>query len=149
MTVTMTMTMGEVRQAAETINKLIGLELPFKAAYRLRKLARAIQPELDAGEAERIALIQRLGTQGADGLWRVDEEKIAEFNRAFSELLAQEVEVEWRPARLDVGLFEGARLAAVDLMRLEKFVEIEEEAGNGGAGGLVGPGEDPGKVVEL
>lgn len=116
----MRITLGKLVAATPSIEKIIKEDLPAKTAYRLSRLLKAAQTELESHEKQRIALVKKFGTEEKAGDWAVQEDKLKEFGEEFSALQAEEVELWYDPVTLDMLL--DAKLSAVDMMLLEPFI---------------------------
>lgn len=92
-------TMGELVQASQPLQVLLGLEMGIVAAHRLSRAARPVLLELDLYEKSRLALFEKYGTKGEDGQWRIEPggEAYAGFEREFGKLLAMDVDLEVYP----------------------------------------------------
>ena len=61
------MKLSKLIEITPALNALAGLKLPAKTGFRIAKALNAIKPELEAYEAQRIKLLESLGTKTADG----------------------------------------------------------------------------------
>ena len=61
------MKLSKLIEIAPALNTLAGLKLPAKTGFRIAKALMLIKPELEAYEAQRIKLLESLGTKTEDG----------------------------------------------------------------------------------
>lgn len=85
-------------------------------SLRLARYWRAIKPELDAYEAERVRLIKELGERDGDQIV-VKPENSAEFRRQTEAMLEEDIELGGRP--FDMIDFQKAGLSGEDILALE------------------------------
>ncbi len=85
-------------------------------SLRLARYWRAIKPELDAYEAERVRLIKELGERDGDQIV-VKPENGAEFRRQTDAMLDEEIELSIKP--FNIIDFEKAGLSGEDILVLE------------------------------
>ena len=120
---------GEIFNAREPLQKLLGKEFPVKVSYGLAKLASKLNEEFQTIEKVRVGLIQRYGEADKDNPQqiRVDPEgdKYPKFVEELTELMNQEVEVVIEkvtlPSEVDG---KSIQIEPNVLIALEKFVEV-------------------------
>ena|SRR3990167_697517 len=98
----MKITLEKVVNSVEGLNALLVLKLPIKIAYRVAKLVNGqISSELKAYNEARNKLIADLGEKDpkSDNI-QVKPENIQEFREKITELLAEEVELNFEPIDL-------------------------------------------------
>ena len=61
------MRLSKIIEIAPALNTLAGLKLPAKTGFRIAKALTLIKPEMEAFEAQRIKLLESLGTKTEDG----------------------------------------------------------------------------------
>lgn len=106
--------------AKPTLEKLAGLSLPIKVAYRVSKLLNAIGTEFKEFENSRIKLIQKYGDEKADGNIEVSEENKVKFFGELNELLNEEVDI--NAPLLDLNAFpESCELSPAEVSVLTDF----------------------------
>ena len=120
---------GEIFNAREPLQKLLGKELPVKIAYSLAKMANKLNEEFKTIEAVRNGLVKKYGEADKDNPQqiRVDPEgdKYPKFVDELTELMNQEVEVVVEkvtlPSEVDG---KSIQIEPNVLIALEKFVEV-------------------------
>lgn len=116
----MKFTLAEIRYMKEPLDKFLKNQLPVKTSWRLGKLARQIEKEFIDLENERIRLVQKYGTPDeTTGEIRVQDENIKTFLDEFSEILKEEVDIEFTP--VEVSSIGDIKIDTLDLMALEKL----------------------------
>lgn len=122
----MNISLGEIFNSKESLQKLLEADLPIKIAFRLAKLAKTIEPELNNLEQQRVSLIKRLGTVSEGGNIQVQADKIMEFNKEFNSLLTENVSINFEP--IPLSLFgNDLKLSALDLSRIDIFIKNDLE----------------------
>ncbi|MFZ5986929.1 MAG: hypothetical protein ACOYWZ_07380 [Bacillota bacterium] len=118
----MKLTLKEILQNVESLGKLLNKELPVKTAYRLGRLSKALQSELDQFNLTRNNLIKKYGKE-KDGQYQIDPEdkiSIEKFSKEIDELLAIEINIDaYDPISID-DLGE-IKLSAIDMNNLSIF----------------------------
>jgi len=100
----------------EALGRLLALELPAAASYKIARAARPLQAELRSYEQERVKLVQRLGQDTGQGQIMVASEKAAEFNAEMNALL--NVNVDMQIEAIDLDLLGEASIAPGDFIAL-------------------------------
>ena len=95
----MQITIGELYEANDALQSLAAKSLPIPGALRVRRLMRAVREHVTDANAERNKLIEKYAQRDADGQIVRGEGTIqlaepAAFQAAWSELLAENVEIE-------------------------------------------------------
>lgn len=130
----MRLTGGRVFEASEVLRGALRdrrderVHLPTVAAFRVALLIRQLEPEYLALQASRAQLLQQLGTEDAarPGFWNVLPENLEEFNRQWTALLAQELEVTCQPIPL-ASLGDGLSYFSVhELLLLGDLVQDDQ-----------------------
>jgi hypothetical protein len=112
-------TLGDLVQAEEALQRLSEVKLPAKQAYHVAKLIRLIKAETQHYHAQREEAIRELGDATADGSEiRVPPDKMPEFVKRLNELFAVETRIDWTPLRLA----DLPDVTAADLLRLGALV---------------------------
>lgn len=110
----------EIMDAKDAIIKLMKFELPVRTAYKLSKLAQALQVELNFVEEQRKKLFEQYGTKQEDNTIKVTPEKVSEFQGKMTDLF--NVEVDINSETIAVEELEEARLSPNDLSSMMKFL---------------------------
>lgn len=115
-------TLKDILQNVESLGKLLNKELPVKTAYRLGRLSKALQSELDQFNITRNNLIKKYGKE-KEGQYQIDpedKEAMEKFNKEIEELLAIEIHIDaYDPIPVD-DLGE-IKLSAIDMSNLSIF----------------------------
>ena len=95
----MQITIGELYEASAALQVLATKEVPLSGALRVRRLARAVRDHVTDANAEREKLIDKYGQKDEDGQLAREGDTIRlafpqEFQSAWGELLAENVEIE-------------------------------------------------------
>ncbi len=99
----MKLTLAELKALEIPLTNFLKEKLPLKASYRLSKVLKQISSELGDLEQERQKLIRQYGEVDTEaGEISIKEEaKLNQFRLEFSELLKEEVELNFEPIALD------------------------------------------------
>lgn len=123
--------LGELLNAAESLNKLFIADLPIKLSYKLSKIVNSINGELKIYDEKRNELIRKLGTEDEKTKqWSVapGSANMPEFMKKMNELLDAETEViDWKIPLADLEKEPTLKLSAVDLVNISKFLEESPE----------------------
>lgn len=125
------MTLGAVRllvgnQSNGPLVRLLQLELPLRAAWRLKKIKDRVMAEFDITEDMRKKLIEKYGTKDENGATAIQtKEGIENFTTEFNELLAEEVEISYEA--VEFTLFGDIKLSTLELELLEDCGIIKME----------------------
>lgn len=112
----------ELRSSQVSLAKLFSCDLPLKVSYKLKKLAKEVDKEIEEIEKAREDLIVKYGKKDSNGDIHVKEENIEVFNKEFSELLNEFIEL--NAMKVDIPITLDINLSTVDLINLESFVNI-------------------------
>ena len=120
----MKLTNGEIFNAKQPLEKLLGEKLPVKTSYGLAKLAAKLNEQLQVIEKVRQGLIQTYGEQDKDNpvQIKVDPQSkgFQKFVAELGELMTQEVEVVFEVVTLPDTL----EVEPATLMALDKFIKV-------------------------
>ena len=97
----MKVSLGEIYMSTSAMNKLIDASLPAKLSFRLVRAMREMNDALKNLEEERTKLIKKYGKDSGDGNVTVSEENKSQFLEEFSNLLTEEIEIQWEPVDPD------------------------------------------------
>lgn len=117
----MKLKLGEIQEMKEPLGRLTNEQLQLKIAFKLNKIVRIFDENLQAIEAERIKLVKSLGEEGEDGNMQVPKDKMAEFQTQYVELMVEEVEVPFEP--FNVNDFANAKITTQDMLKLAAIFE--------------------------
>lgn len=114
------LTLGELVQAEEALERLIEVKLPAKQAYHVAKLVRLVKAETQHYHSQREESIRELGDAVPDGSEiRVSPDKMPEFLKRLNELHAVETRIDWTPLHLQ----DLPDITPADLLRLGPLVK--------------------------
>ena len=105
---------------ASCCSRLAGQTLPVKQSYRLAKLIKAIDGEINVYDGERIKLCEKYGTLNKEKhIYEFEDEAYKSFETDINVLQSQEVE-------LDIKLIDisDLELSAQDIINIEPFIEV-------------------------
>ena len=109
----------------EAFKTIMGEKVDFKLAYRLTKILKKLEGELESfREAQKVILI-KYGKKEKDGRMRLQPDKLEDFNKDLNELLNSEVDVEFEPIPMEKIEAMGAITPQV-MLQLSEFVEEEK-----------------------
>lgn len=103
--------------------KLLTQDLPVAVAFRLERLAKRVQFELDALEATRTKLVEKYGVKESDESGeriRVTADNYKQFSDEMRIIMAVEVHLDFEPLR--VSELGDTKLSALDISNLEMFI---------------------------
>jgi hypothetical protein len=109
-----------ILNAKPALDKLLNSSLPISAAFKLKKLVRAINEELSHFENERISLVKKFGVEDDQGNINVDPAKLNDFSKELDELLSVPVELSFDPISYEK--LQDISMSAVEMALLDDFV---------------------------
>jgi hypothetical protein len=109
------MKLGELVVAQEVLRKLLALELPAAASYKIARAVRPIQAELQGYEEQRTKLVRQFGEAEGQQII-VKPDKMVEFNAEMNALLQVDVDLEIKTLNPD--LLGDVGIRAADFMAL-------------------------------
>lgn len=111
-----------INSIAPVLSKMMSKELSPVTSFKLVKIVKAVNAEIEIFNGERIKLLEKYGTTSEDKSNYVipDENKDA-FNKGISELLALEVDIAVEKVNL---ANEDIKISPADMMKIEEFVEM-------------------------
>jgi hypothetical protein len=118
------MKLKQLIEAEGALHKLMNTPLPAAVAFRLKRVIRVVQPELQAYEEQRLKLVHELGEKGEDGRTIVTTENMPAFNEQLEALWAEEVELNFKP--MLIGDLGNTAVTAADLLALD-WLFVDEE----------------------
>ena len=116
----MKISLKELFEAREGLNKILGISQDAKLSYRIRKIAGKVLFELKQMEETRQDLIKKFGEKKEDGSYQVVK-ALDKFQDEWKSFL--ETEIEFDVQLIPFECFESVRLSAFDVVLLEKFIE--------------------------
>jgi len=114
-----------VLNSIQALRKIAAEPLPVKYGYRISKILKAVENEMQIFDNLRIALVQRLGEEKEGGEYVVKPENQDEFTKELTELLNQEIELNCEKIQLDwIG---DVKLTYSEALTLEYLLEGYEQ----------------------
>lgn len=121
-------TLGEVLQADEALQKIASCELKVRAAYQVARLMREISSEGKLVFESRDKLIMKYGAKDEEGQLLVDEngnnnipkENMEQFAKEYNEVLQTKITLNVEPIKLND--IENVELTYTDVVMLEPFI---------------------------
>jgi predicted nucleic acid-binding Zn-ribbon protein len=113
-------TLHELQKTVGPFNTLLNEKLPIVAGFKINKLIKEINKDLQNFEEQRNKLIEKLGEKKEDGATEVLPERYREFQEEMVQLLELVVEVNVEP--LSISDLKDASITPVELALLEKFI---------------------------
>lgn len=117
----MEITLKEIINAVPALNKLADSDLPLPLAYKLNKMTKTLQAEIDFFTREREKIMKEYGGEVKHSRMVF---KKPEGLKAMEDVLALEVEPEC--GKIEISISDNIRLAANDVTFLEPFIEFVE-----------------------
>jgi len=124
----MELTVGQGFALDAVLNKVVNLgdNLPFKASYRIMRLAQKLESELKVATRKRGELYRDLGDPVPDqpGQRQITPENMPAFQTAFTELVGEKIEMpDWKVTLPD----EITGLSPIDVFTLMPFLDIGDD----------------------
>lgn len=114
---------GDFRNAFGSLQKLLTIDLEFKLAYRLRKIAKKIIGEMQDLEEIRIELVKKYSVKDDKGNYNVPPERMEEFNKKYALMLNEEINIEIQRIPYELLEKSGVKFSAIDIKNIEPFME--------------------------
>jgi len=108
-----------------SLTNLVQVKLPAKVAHKLAKFAKQINAEFQDFNTTRDEIIRKIGVEDKEkSVIQVPPEKMDDFKREITELLEEEISVDFEP--IHVNVLGDAILTPADLANLS-FMFIDNE----------------------
>ncbi len=118
------MKLKQLIEAESALHKLMNTPLPAAVAFRLKRVVRVVQPELQAYEEQRLKLVYELGEKDEKGQTIVTPENLPAFTEQIEALFNEEVELNYKPLPIkDLG---DTAVTTADLLLLD-WLFVDEE----------------------
>ena len=118
------MTIKELLNKQVSLSKILTKHLPFKAAYRMRKIADKILQEMKQVDKIREEMIKKYGTKNEEGQISVTEPKqIKLYNDTWLEFVKEEIEI--KIEKIPFECLDGIELSAMDVANVFEFIAEE------------------------
>ncbi len=116
---------GQIYTASQALSKLVNQKLPVMVSARLIRLAQELDIHTAVISGVRTNLFKQYGTEeNGQVIIKNNSSEMESFSKDWVELLAQEVEVEFKGEKIKLPW--TVELEPVALLALEPFVEIPE-----------------------
>lgn len=116
----MKLTLGELLNGKPALEKLVNLEIGIKTAYKISRIIRKLNEELQHFEEQRQKLVTQYGEPQENGNVIVTEENMEAFAQELNDLVALEIKLDFEAVSLDE--LGDVKMAPAELMLIEKFV---------------------------
>jgi hypothetical protein len=124
----MKVNLRDLRAAQPAFQKLMNLDLPIKIAFKLSRIAKAVNDVYQDIERQREALVRKHGAEAEHGSFAVKPENIAVFTKELDDFLNEGIEVDIEPVSLDTIVeVEDIKMSPLELLTLEPFAFKKEE----------------------
>ena len=121
--------LSDVVNATETFNKIMQQSFKGSLAFKIARLARELDKEMQTFNSERQKIIQKYGEKDENGELKVDENgnvkfensKIQEINDDFNSLLNTELEI--NADKLPMDNIDAFEITPQEMLNIEVFFE--------------------------
>lgn len=124
-------TLRDVLEGQEALQKLSNQQLPGRTAFRIGRLLKKLEDILTSYNEVRTSLLEKYAKHKEDGSLEVNDkneyifENVNVFIEEMNKLIMEEVEVEADP--IDFKSIEDISFTPVEITLLEPFVKFEDE----------------------
>lgn len=116
----MKLTLLQIVNAKPILEKLSGMSLPIKVAYRINKILSKVNSEYKSFEDTRVSLIKKFGKEQDDGNIEVVDDNRTKFFEEVTELLSEEIDL--NIPLLDMNAFpDSIELSSQELSLINAF----------------------------
>jgi len=118
--------LGILRVLDVSLKSLVKKEMPAAVSYQLAKFIKKMSEELIIVEEQRIKLVKKysVAEDDTEQSTMVAPEHQEQFMKEFSDLLEQEVEIDFEPVKLSS--LGDIVISPVDLVKLEKIIALDK-----------------------
>lgn len=117
----MNITIAELINATQVFNKLMNKELSPITSFKIAKLVKSINSEIEVFEKERVKLLEKYGTKDEDNSYKISEGNKENWSKDITALLTLNVDISDEKINLSN---EGIKISPADMLLIEKFIEI-------------------------
>ena len=129
----MKITIKEILEGQDTLQKLSHQPLPGRAAFQIGRLLKKLEEVLTSYNEVRVQLIEKYANKNEDGTFEVNDKNEYQFTAEnmqayvseINNVIADEVEVEAKP--INFKDIEKLEFTAAEMTFLEPFLMFEEE----------------------
>jgi hypothetical protein len=124
-------TLRDVLEGQEALQKLSNQQLPGRTAFRIGRLLKKLEDVLTSYNEVRTSLLEKYAKHKEDGSFEVNDkneyifEDVNVFIEEMNKLIMEEVEVEADP--IDFKSIENVNFTPVEITLLEPFIKFEDE----------------------
>ena len=122
--------MVSILNASKIFNDISTINFPAVTAFKIARIQREMNKEIEAFEKERAAIAQKYGERDEDGNLKVDNgnviiqaDKIEECNQELEALFSTEISLNVNKLNFDE--VNGAEMTAQQAMGIIDFIEME------------------------
>lgn len=119
----MKITISEVLNSKPVLEKLVDKEISIKTAYRLSRIIKELNGELQHFEEQRQKLVHKYGKQQEDapeGNIIVPEENMGPFQEELAELLTAEIDLNCSPMNIEE--FGDVKITTSEILLIDSFL---------------------------
>ena len=123
--------LADVVNATETFNKIMGQTFKGSLAFKIARLARELNKEMETFNEERRKLIMKYGKKDENGEYitdengniRFDSDDLMKVNEEFTALLQNEIEI--NAEKIPIGDIDNFEITPQEMLNVEKFFDFE------------------------
>lgn len=119
----MRLKLAQLLAMQQPLRDLMQQQMPAKAAFRMTRIARQVDQELQTVEEQRVELIKKFGEQSEEGGWQVKPENVTVFQSEYQDMLDEEVDLDVSP--IPAEMLEDAHMTPAALGAIEPLLETE------------------------
>lgn len=124
------MKLRKIVEVTPALREIANQRLPMKTLYKVTRLIREVQPQLDFYDEQCQKLISEHCTPDEGGFTVIASNK-HKFDSAMNELLDIDVDMDIEPVSIPVSEAENLKLSYNDICAMEGFIEIVFEQKEG------------------
>ena len=121
--------LNDILNASETFNAIMQQSFKGSLAFKIARLARELNKEMETFNAERQKLLQKYCVKDENGELKINDngtvqvepDKINEFNEEFTSLLETEVEI--NAEKLPINSIDNFNITPQQILTIEKMFE--------------------------
>lgn len=126
-------TLKEISPIISSLNNFVQVPIPAKYSWRLSKVMKNLQSEVESFGDHRAKLFEKYGEEfyqedNAKGKqFKIKEENFDIFTKELNELLSEKIKISFDP--IPISLIENSNMTIADMVNLEMFFlddEVEE-----------------------
>ena len=105
----------------EALQRLIEKELPVKTAFKLNRFIKAVEPELNNFEEQRVKLVKKYGKEDEKGNITVTSDNVEAFISELNDLLEIDVDIKFETISIDA--FGDTTIPTKDIFLLDYLIK--------------------------